>query len=255
MKKSILIYIWVCVAAISYSQDKVYLYNGQIYEGKVIHNNDSLVMIRVSQQTNAPSDLIFYKDKVSRVKMATDQIGDYVTIKFVNGRSVKGRIVSETESTISLGEVKGSKFGIIEIPKRQILYKSSAVESEDINNIKDKSVFFDVGFLRGASLIGVDMEIVTGPGSTFFLGLGYKGFSTGLNGFFGPNHQGFGLKLAYWHQGFGDSFAGSLLSCGLAYKMRPGISLDLGLGYVLAQGNYNYGGHKLVLTYGVGGRF
>lgn len=248
MRKYVLILVLTMVAAICYGQDKVYLNNGRVYEGKIIQNNDSLVIIRLRPNLDGPQDILFYKDKIRKIKLENDYYGDYVDVNLLNGQSVHGRLIGEKESSITIGEIKGSKFGELTIPKNQIISIRRRSDS-------GKTVFLDIGFLRGAALIGAEIEFPSGQRSTIYLGGGFKGFAAGFNIFFNDNYVGPGLKFSYLNLGFGKTYAGSLLSGGFFVKMKPGLSVDLGLGYVVGEGNYNFQGKQWVLTYGAGLRF
>jgi hypothetical protein len=248
MKKKFWILVLSLMAAITYGQDKVYLNNGQVFKGKVTQNNDSLVVLKVKTNANSISDLVFYKDKVKKVVQDTMKKNGKVTIKLVSGQIIHGQILDEKEGSITLGKIKGLDFGELTIPKTQILYIKDG--ESDV-----RKSFLDIGFLRAAALIGADLEIVLHSHATLYGGLGFKGYALGFNAFFRDNFKGPALKFSYLHQGLGNTFAGSIMSVGLALKMRPGISFDLGIGFVLKTGSYNYEGQKVILTYGIGYRF
>lgn len=236
-----------------FGQDKIFLKNGEIIKGKIIQKTDSLVVIKTQRLINNETidlDLVFYNQKIKKVEHTMVKKEEtYVYVDLIGGKVIKGRLISNNDDGVVITDIRGSDIDTLSLKKRQI----KQIRYNDVD--KSRSAFFDVGFLRGGALIGAELEIVVNQNMTIFLGAGFRGYAGGLNIFFKDNFSGFGFKSSYIHQGYGDFYSGSILSNGFTYKSNPGLTLDLGIGYVMNTGNYNYGGREFILTYGIGLRF
>ncbi|MBK8628590.1 MAG: hypothetical protein IPN86_24505 [Saprospiraceae bacterium] len=236
-----------------FGQDKIFLKNGEIIKGKIIQKTDSLVVIKTQRLINNETidlDLVFYNQKIKKVEYTMVKKEEtYVYVDLIGGKVIKGRLISNNDDGVVITDIRGSDIDTLSLKKRQI----KQIRYNDVD--KSRSAFFDVGFLRGGALIGAELEIVVNQNMTIFLGAGFRGYAGGLNIFFKDNFSGFGFKSSYIHQGYGDFYSGSILSNGFTYKSNPGLTLDLGIGYVMNTGNYNYGGREFILTYGIGLRF
>jgi small nuclear ribonucleoprotein (snRNP)-like protein len=257
----ITIFLFVLISGFSvYGQDIVILNSGEIIKGKIIENSDSLVVIKTQRLINEESfelNLVFNKTKIREIIVFADKKNDSkVIVSLFGGRILYGQLVSKNEEGVVLTNVRGLHIDTLAIKKSQI---------KNLRFQTSKEFFVDVGLLRGGALLGAELEYVVNRNMTFFLGGGFKGFAVGLNYYFNDNYSGFGMKSGYFHQGFGDPYAGSFfssilaesyLSFGVAYKFYKGISIDLGVGYVMDSGHYNSGSQgSIVLTYGIGYRF
>ncbi len=234
-------------------QDKIFLKNGEIIDGKIIQKTDSLIVVKTQSLMKneiIDLDLIFYNYTILKVEQSLVRKKDsYVSIDLNGGEVIKGRIISNNDEGVVLTDIKGSAVDTITLTKRMI----KQIRYHRVN--ASKLAFFDVGFLKGGALIGAEIEIVAHQNVTVYLGGGLKGYAAGFNVFFKDNFSGFGFKSGYLHQGLGNSYAGSIFSNGFTFKSRRGLSLDLGIGYVLDTGIFDYGGHEFILTYGIGLRF
>lgn len=250
MKNIVTLFITIVCGISLFGQDKIILKTGEIINGRIIQKNDSLLVIktkRIINSENVDIELVFYNTRIKQVlKTSNKKDGDKVNIKLVGGKNIYGRLIDKNLDDIVIIDIKGSNIDTLILKKRQI---------ENIKFLRTRAAFVDIGFLRGGALIGAELELVINQKMTLFLGSGYKGYSGGLNIYFNDDLSGFGLKSAYVHQGFGNSYAGSLFTNGFTYKSDPGLTLDLGLAYVSDTGNYNYGGRKIILSYGIGLRF
>ncbi len=250
MKNIVTLFLTIVCGISLLAQDKIILKTGETINGRIIQKNDSLLVIktkRVINSENVDVDLVFYNTRIKQVlKASNKKDGDKVNIKLVGGKNIYGRLIDENLDNIVIVGIRGSDIDTLILKKRQI---------ENIKFIRTRAAFVDIGFLRGGALIGAELELVINQKMTLFLGSGYKGYSGGLNIYFNDDLSGFGLKSAYVHQGFGNSYAGSLFTNGFTYKSDPGLTLDLGIAYVSDTGNYNYGGRKIILSYGIGLRF
>lgn len=253
MNKVIILILSIFYGFSLLGQDKIFLKNGEIIKGKIIQKTDSLVVIKTQRLINNETidmDLVFYNHKVKKVERTlVKKKESYVFVDLVGGKVIQGRLISNNDDGVVITDIRGSDIDTLSLKKRQI----KQIRYYDVD--KSRSAFFDVGFLRGGALIGGELEIVVNQNINIFLGAGFRGFAGGLNIFFKDNFSGFGFKSSYIHQGFGDFYAGSVLSNGFTYKSNPGLTLDLGIGHVMNTGNYNYGGREFILTYGVGLRF
>jgi hypothetical protein len=236
-----------------FGQDKIFLKNGEIIKGKIIQKTDSLVVIKTQRIINNETidlDLVFYNYRINKVEHTLAKKEEsYVYIDLVGGKVIKGRLISNNDDGVVITDIRGSDIDTLSLKKRQI----KQIRFYEVD--KSRAAFFDVGFFRGGALLGAELELVVDQNLTFFLGSGFRGYAGGLNIYFKDSFSGWGFKSAYIHQGYGDYYVGSILSNGFTYKSNPGLTVDLGIGYVTDTGNYNYGGRKIILTYGIGLRF
>jgi hypothetical protein len=232
------------------AQYKIYLSNGQVIKASTYEERDSVVVFRT--KLDGESKSIFLK-KSSIVKVDKYDVLKNVKVYTKSGKSFKAKLLRVTDDEIVLVEVNRIKIDTLVVPKFKLLKYEEVTPN-------DHTPIFDIGFLKGGgSIIGMDVEIPIGIGAGVYFGAGYKGFGSGINFYFerDPNktHKGYGLSTGYIHQGWGDSFAGSMVGASLFYKMRKGISLDLGLSRLISIGNFNYYGKEYVITYSAGLRF
>lgn len=240
----------ICVCVL-FGQDKVVLKSGEIVKGLILEKSDSLVIIETNRIVNSKliyMKLEFDKSQVKKIIKATDKKGINVTVDLVGGSVISGRLLSKTKDGIVLTDIKGLDMDTLSIKERQI-------EKLEINNNENRTSFFDMGLLRGGALIGGELEFVVNSNVTFFLGAGFKGYAAGINVYPNAGFTGVSFKSGYFHQGIGETYAGSYISNGISIKTKVGFTIDLGLGIIVDKGNYNYGGQNLILTYGIGWRF
>ncbi len=246
MKKIILICFFSTIYGIGLSQEKLILNNGTSYDGKLLQLNDSLVLFETKinnkfMELNLPRAMV----KEIKIKKDEDEDNRRVVVVLKDYKKITGILIRESDKEIELANTKLTK-EILIINKSRIL---------KIFESKPKTTFVEIGFLKGGSLVGAELDFALSERTSMFLGVGYVGFGGGFNMFFNKNYTGAGIKFAYSHFGFGDSFAGSVAGFSLFYKMSPGLSIDVGLGKPLARGNFDLGGYDYILTYSIGARF
>ena len=251
MKRYLTTLVLVICAFTLFGQDKIILTSGEIIKGVILEKNDSLVIIetnRIKDYNVINMKLEFQRSQIKKIIDSSEKKGKNVTVNLVGGSVISGRLISKTKDEIVLTNIKGLDIDTLTIKQRQI-------EKLKMSNNEDRKTFFDIGLLRGGALIGGELEFVIQPNYTFFLGGGIKGYAVGLNVFPNTGFTGLAFKVGYFHQGIGESYSGSYVSSGMSMKTKVGFTFDLGLGFIVDRGRYNYGGQNLILTYGVGWRF
>ncbi len=246
MKKLITI-VCILISQFIYAQDVVVLKNDVELEGKIVKMEDSILIFNYKKD----GEYVNYEIKKSSIKTFKQarfnnfKYNDNVLVSLITNQSLSGKLIENNEKDIKLFVENNMSLDTMLIEKAKI----RSMKLTDFKNA------VDLGFLRGGALVGVEFEFPLGKKATILMGAGYRGFTVGFNGFFNDKFEGAGLKFAYVNQGFGDSYAGSLFTSSLFYKMRGGISIDLGIGNVMGRGNFNYGGNDFILVYGIGARF
>lgn len=134
-------------------------------------------------------------------------------------------------------------------------YTSMAQEVE-VTEPDGRKVAITVGFLNGASLLGVDLEFLLTDRVGFQIGGGLIGYSAGLNYHLKPGIRSSFMSMQYWHQGgSGSTHTQSLVSGNFVYRYRKLLQAQIGIGFPTAKGDAwptNTEQPHVMLTYAIG---
>lgn len=110
-------------------------------------------------------------------------------------------------------------------------------QTEQVADQLEEQRSVTIGILQGGgSLIGADLEFLLFNQFGFQMGAGIVGFGGGLNYHFKPSIRSSFISLQYWHQGFGSSFAQSLIGPNFVYRSKKWFTFQIGLGAALEKG-------------------
>ena len=102
---------------------------------------------------------------------------------------------------------------------------------------EEEKVCVTVGILQGGgSLIGADLEFMPTKYVGFQVGAGFVGAGAALNIHLKPTIRSSFFSLAYWHQGFGETHAQSLVGSTFVYRSKKWFTAQLGLGVPTSKG-------------------
>lgn len=94
-----------------------------------------------------------------------------------------------------------------------------------------------IGFLQGGgSIVGFDVETLISNQFGIQIGSGIIGFGGGVNYHFKPTIRSSFISLQYWHQGFGETYAQSLIGPSYVFRARKLFTFQGGIGYALDKG-------------------
>lgn len=249
MKKILIITFLIFLSKISFSQQVMVLNDKTSYKGKLIQMNDSLVIF-LTKINNSEFELNLPRNRVKEIYFEKEKAikpDKKVLITLKTGKQISGTLISENENEI-----------VLKLSNKSILNENLTISKSKVEEIKEESggkTFFELGFLKAGALVGTELEITTSERVSLYVGAGFKGFGGGLNIYANEGFEGSGFKVGYFQQGWGSTFAGSIAGVSFFYKMKPGISLDLGIGKIISRGNFDYGGKSFILIYSLGFRF
>lgn len=128
------------------------------------------------------------------------------------------------------------------IPRADIYnFRYSVMADTTIADYYSKSAFSVGVFLGGATFAGVEYEYMIGENFGVQAGVGYSGFSGGINYHFFPTIRSTYLSFQYTCKGIGNTdedwgYRNTLIGPAIVYRGKKWLTFNVGAGYVLDKG-------------------